>query len=634
MWKKILKVGFIFLLFLFQGTFACAEVNTTQQTDGYADCIYVLGSHESFPLEYYDEEREAFAGVLPDLLQIVSDEIGVSFVYINGGNDQQEDLAENLQAELVSAYDITAPKPYANGFVEVFAYDTDAALSQIGFAFTELADETFRQKFTAAVANVPHSRVDGLLVKHSGENEQNNLLLWLIIAGMGLVFLGLIILLVVQNKKIKRKNRLDLLTDIETGMGNLAYFKYEFEEKLDDFQRSLSYVAYIILDSSYLRTYHGDTTFSDVLQFTAETISSYAAKNEFSARITENGFALVYMSSNDDDAEKRLKEIMKKLDEYVDIQENNTKKVFHAAMYHLTQMDKNSEILLFNLRKNCNKIFGTETEIAICDIHAMNRVLEEKQMVENIMKGFDRGEFKLYLQFIVDAKTQKIVSAESLSRWDSKEKGLLTPGKYIGIMENDGLISKHDFYMFDKVCAQLEQWNHTEFSHITISCNFTRSALSEKGFIDAICEICEKYTFDRSRVCIEITEDAIEKNMKNALSNIAECKNLGFRIALDDLGSGYTSLANLCDYPIDIVKIDRDILLKAKDERGKSLFAGIVELAHKLRLKVICEGVETEEQNSFAIHSNCDYIQGFYYYKPLPQEEGEKLLQKQKEGKA
>lgn len=106
------------------------------------------------------------------------------------------------------------------------------------------------------------------------------------------------------------------------------------------------------------------------------------------------------------------------------------------------------------------------------------------------------------------------------------------------------------------------------------------------------------------------------------------CKKLGFTIALDDLGSGCATIANLCDYPVDIVKIDRNILLKANDERGKAIFKGIVEFAHKLNLKTVCEGVETEEQNQFVIESNCDYIQGVYYYKPSSEQEAEIIFNK------
>lgn len=250
----------------------------------------------------------------------------------------------------------------------------------------------------------------------------------------------------------------------------------------------------------------------------------------------------------------------------------------------------------------------------------------EEDIKETILRAFENYEFVPFLQFIVDAKTEKVVRAEALSRWDRGEKGIVAPGNYIWVMEENGLIGRHDLYMFDLVCKQLEAWKGTALSDVPISCNFTRITLSERGIIEKIKAICEKYDFDRSNVCIEITEEAIEKNVENALSNIEECKKLGFRIALDDLGRGYTSLSNLCDYPIDIVKIDRDILLKADTERGRALLEGIIELAHKLGLKVVCEGIETEEQRAFVIKAGCDYIQGFYYFRPMPKEECDKLM--------
>jgi EAL domain-containing protein (putative c-di-GMP-specific phosphodiesterase class I) len=226
----------------------------------------------------------------------------------------------------------------------------------------------------------------------------------------------------------------------------------------------------------------------------------------------------------------------------------------------------------------------------------MNMVQEEKKITESILKGFENNEFKMYLQFIVDNKTKQIVSAEALSRWDSREKGLISPGKYIENMERSGLISKHDFYMFELACRQLEKWKGTEFENIALSCNFTRITLSEENFIDKLLMISNSYSFDKSKIAIEITEDAIEKDRETATKNVVRAKELGFRIYLDDLGSGYTSLANLCDYPIDVVKIDRDILLKTELENGKKLFAGIVALAHNMDIKVICEGVETKSR--------------------------------------
>jgi len=247
----------------------------------------------------------------------------------------------------------------------------------------------------------------------------------------------------------------------------------------------------------------------------------------------------------------------------------------------------------------------------------------ESNKTESILNALKNNEFKMYLQFIVDSKTKNIVSAEALSRWESPEKGIVGPGSYIDYMEETGLISMHDFYMFDLVCAQLEKWKDTEFSDISISCNFTRITLSEDDCIEKLKSISGKYSFDPSKLAIEITEDVIEKDRKIAQKNIVLCKELGFMVYLDDLGCGYTSLSNLCDYPIDVVKIDRDILLKAKTLRGQLLFDGIVALAHKMKLSAICEGVETKEQETLVAQSDCDFIQGWYYSKPLPEEKWE-----------
>ncbi len=248
----------------------------------------------------------------------------------------------------------------------------------------------------------------------------------------------------------------------------------------------------------------------------------------------------------------------------------------------------------------------------------------DKKLLKKIENGFKNNEFKMYLQFIVDTK-KKIVSAETLSRWENSAGDIIFPGEYIGTMEKSGLISKFDYYMFEKVCSKLAAWKNTEFGDLTISCNFTRITISEKGFANKIKSIADKYDFDRRKLLIEITEDSIEKNLVTAMYNIIKVKELGFRIALDDIGSGYTSLVSLCEYPIDVVKIDREILLLTGTEKGKKLLLGIVALAHYLNLKVVCEGVETEEQNQLVTDSGCDYIQGWYYSKALSETQAEKF---------
>ena len=243
----------------------------------------------------------------------------------------------------------------------------------------------------------------------------------------------------------------------------------------------------------------------------------------------------------------------------------------------------------------------------------------EQAFLEKIEAGLERGEFKMYLQFIVDNKTKQIVSAEALARWEDASGDIVPPGEFIPIMERFGLIAKLDYRMFELVCKKLENWKDTPLSDLTISCNFTRITISEPDFVSRLSEIAQRYAFDRSKLQIEITEDVVEQNRDVAMSNIIKVKDLGFRIALDDIGAGYTSLINLCEYPLDVVKIDRGILLKTEHARGKKLFWGIISLAHYLNFKVVCEGVETEAHNTLVSESDCDYIQGWYYSKALPE---------------
>ena len=255
-------------------------------------------------------------------------------------------------------------------------------------------------------------------------------------------------------------------------------------------------------------------------------------------------------------------------------------------------------------------------------IFCMN-INETPELLADIARGLQKGEFKMYLQFIVDNKTKDIVCAEVLSRWEKEDNVIVFPGKYIGLMEESGMITTLDYQMFENACRKLSEWEGTQFGDIMISCNFTRITISERDFAAKIKEITDKYSFDRSKLIMEITEDSVEKNFEIAKSNLAFARELGFAIALDDIGSGYTSLRNICDYPIDTVKLDRAWLLLTNTERGKKLFCGVISLMHLLDLKLVCEGVETEEQNAFVSASGCDFVQGWYYSTALSEEKAE-----------
>lgn len=246
------------------------------------------------------------------------------------------------------------------------------------------------------------------------------------------------------------------------------------------------------------------------------------------------------------------------------------------------------------------------------------------------LEAVKSGQFQMFLQLVV-TKDGQIAGGEALSRWKHPQLGLLYPKSYIGLMEEEKTIGELDFFMLEEACRLLECWKQ-EGRNLRISCNFARATLEGAGFAQRVEEIVKEYDFDPSQLIIEITEDIVENDRKTALMNVSRCKELGFRVALDDLGSGFTNFYDLQHYPADVAKIDRSILQAAVDQRGIALLQGMIELVHRLDMVALCEGVETEEQAELLRQMGCDFMQGFYFHRPISKEEANRIVYEEDSG--
>ncbi len=244
-----------------------------------------------------------------------------------------------------------------------------------------------------------------------------------------------------------------------------------------------------------------------------------------------------------------------------------------------------------------------------------------------------RCELTPYLQLVMD-RQGRVNGAELLSRWQEPEEGLLRPGEYLDLMIASGVIVRHDLEIFRMTCRLLEQWSGLPGREkLRLACNFTRAALAEPGFAEQVRRIAAGASFPREQLILEITEDTLIRSEGAVRENILELTAMGFRMALDDLGAGYSSLEDLCAYPIQFVKLARELVRRTEEERGRRLVAGLCRLAHSMDMQVLCEGVETREQLETVLEQGCDLIQGFYYARPLPLREAERRLQEM-QGKA
>lgn len=256
----------------------------------------------------------------------------------------------------------------------------------------------------------------------------------------------------------------------------------------------------------------------------------------------------------------------------------------------------------------------------------LRRNLLSEQEITGMMKaGLENGEFIIYYQPQYNHSTGMLVGAEALVRWKHPEKGLIPPGLFISVFEKNGFITNLDLYVFEKVCQFLSKCLEQQITVVPISTNLTRYDIFTPNFIEKLEEMRERYNVPSKYIRIEITESAALGNSRFINEAVKKLHSYGYVVEMDDFGSGYSSLNILKDIDFDIIKLDMKFLESKQDKtnRGGTILSSVVRMVNWLGLPIIAEGVETVKQADFLKSIGCDYIQGYLYSKPLPEEEYE-----------
>lgn len=257
--------------------------------------------------------------------------------------------------------------------------------------------------------------------------------------------------------------------------------------------------------------------------------------------------------------------------------------------------------------------------------------IDKAKLAGELQEGIAKEQFKVYYQTVIDTKTGKIASAEALIRWIHPDKGFISPALFIPTLEENGHISELDFYVLKKVWQFINDRCENNKFVVPISVNLSWMDFYDEIMMEKILKEMDRFRENgREHMArFEITETsyaAIRENRSGILESL-RIKNA--KILLDDFGSGFSSFGMLQDYDFDILKIDMSFIRKiGENPKTKSIVHSIIGMAHEIGIKTVAEGVETEEQVSFLRQSGCDYIQGYYYSKPLPEEEFVEFLEK------
>ena len=253
---------------------------------------------------------------------------------------------------------------------------------------------------------------------------------------------------------------------------------------------------------------------------------------------------------------------------------------------------------------------------------------EEVYLLAAIEEGLEKGEFTFFAQPQCNIATGQIVGAEALVRWQKPNGEVLLPGGFIPVLEKNKMIDQLDRYVWEKVCQWLKGWIDQGYSPVPISINVSRIDIYAMDVPKYIFSLLEKYQIPEYLIKIEITESAYTENNNRISHAVNTLRNRGLVVMMDDFGCGYSSLNMLKNIPVDVLKLDMRFLQFKEEERQKSanILEAIVNMSGLLHLPIVVEGVENESQEKFVQKLGCRYIQGFYYYKPLPIKKFEELL--------
>jgi len=315
------------------------------------------------------------------------------------------------------------------------------------------------------------------------------------------------------------------------------------------------------------------------------------------------------------------------LQEHYNILQNKQKLTFSAGV----SLFPNNNAL-FSLINNAFAALAQAQEEGRGHLVLASREMDKKvdhELLLNteIEKGLENREFKLYFQPLYDTKDQSLVGAEVLLRWHHPERGLLMPDLFVPIAEKSGLILNIGKYVIEESLKHLKSWNSFGFPPLSLNLNLSLRELESQEFMTHLTQMLYQYDIGESRLKFEITEHTTMLNPALTQQKLSEIRQLGIGIALDDFGTGYSSFAHLAEFPIETLKIDRSFVTGLTQDNGKqNIVSTITKLGHSLGMTIVAEGVETKEEATMLASFGVDYLQGYYFSRPLPQLEFQYLL--------
>jgi EAL domain-containing protein (putative c-di-GMP-specific phosphodiesterase class I) len=304
----------------------------------------------------------------------------------------------------------------------------------------------------------------------------------------------------------------------------------------------------------------------------------------------------------------------------------------HYDFYQIDDPDLDVGTICDRALMALNSVKNSYSEhFAWYDSSMRNKIVEEQELTSIMQESLDQKRFLIYFQPQYNYATGELSGAEALVRFQHPTKGLIMPGEFIPVFEKNGFIFELDKYVWDQTFAQIREWLDAGLKPPIISMNISRRDVYHPQLVSIFEDLVKKYQLDPKLIGLEITESSYMSSPEQLLAIISQLQKIGFRLEMDDFGSGYSSLNTLKDLPVNVLKLDLKFIAQSSyNSRGGKILSSVVHMAHMLNLPVIAEGVETRQQADYLKSVGCYLMQGYYFSKPVPTADFTGLLQNSK----
>ena len=409
--------------------------------------------------------------------------------------------------------------------------------------------------------------------------------------------------------------------DSLTGLLNRDQFYEDVHDMVNNYHDTTFYlICSNIKDFKFINEIFGMEKGNQVLLKQAKLMSSNPSERTICARLMNDRFALCLPREEFD--EKRVADSIKELQR--EFSGNSFHLHTYMGVYEIRDRDEAVSIMVDKANIAADTIKNNyDCCVAYYDEHLLEISIEQRRLLGEFEPALQKDEFAMYLQPQVN-RDGVASGAEALVRWVHPSRGILTPYAFIDILENAGLIYKLDLYIWEKAAQKLAEWKEKGYGSYHISVNISTKDFYIIDIYETFTGLINKYGIAASNLHLEITETTLMTDFEKNMNIIHKLQGVGFRVEIDDFGSGYSSLNMLKDISADVLKIDMGFLRKSENEvKGQDILESIITLAGKIGMDVITEGVETKKQLDMLTMMGCHEFQGYYFSKPVPVSEFE-----------